>query len=86
MVNKPVGYINNEEKIKNDDSDDEEGKNIITYDMSNKIEDPKYGSCFIMRDNKGKIQYIRASRKKGDMNLKIIQKKIVLIISLLKKN
>ena len=75
MVNKPVGYVNNEEKIKNDDSDDEEGKNIITYDMSNKIEDPKYGSCFIMRDNKGKIQYIRASRKKGDMNLKIIQKK-----------
>ena len=54
MVNKPVGYVNNEEKIKNDDSDDEEGKNIITYDMSNKIEDPKYGSCFIIRMIKAK--------------------------------
>ena len=41
--------------------------------MSKRIDDPKYGSCFIMRDNKGKIQYIRKANMKDKLNFQIYQ-------------
>ena len=56
---KPIGYINNEI--------DDDNDMIIIYNISEKIEIPQYGSCFIMRDNKGKIQLIRSSNMKERM-------------------
>ena len=41
--------------------------------MSNRINDPEYGASFIMRDNKGKIQYIRPARVKDRLNYRIIK-------------
>ena len=41
--------------------------------MSDKIEDPEFGQCFIFADSKGKIQYIRPARVKDVLNYKITQ-------------
>jgi hypothetical protein len=43
------------------------------YNISEKIDDPEYGSSFIMRDNKGKIQYARPSRITDKLNYKLIK-------------
>ena len=54
-----VGVINNTESIRNiNDDTAKEIKDIIIYNISEAITDPEYGPTFIMRDNKGKIQYI----------------------------
>ena len=63
-----IGKINNEEK---EGDDSKESKDIITYNISKAIDDPEFGPCFIMRDNKGKIQYIRAAKIKDRLNYKI---------------
>ena len=65
----PIGIIYNDEKGK----ENEGISNIITYNISDQIDDPQYGSCFIMRDNKGKLQYIRSSKAKDKLNYDIIQ-------------
>ena len=69
-----IGRINNIESAKSLDS----GKattdeSIISYNISKRIEDPEYGSCFIMRDNKGKIQYIRPTKVKDRLNYRLIK-------------
>ena len=46
---------------------------IIAYNISEKIDDPEYGSSFIMRDNKGKIQYIRSATISDKLNYRIIE-------------
>ena len=46
---------------------------IITYNMSDIIEDPEFGDCFIMKDNKGKFQYIRPAKIKDKLNFRLIQ-------------
>ena len=70
---KPEGIIYHKEKIKeNEENNDSTG--IITYNISKRIEDPLYGSCFIMRDNKGKIQYIRPSKDREKLNISVKQK------------
>ena len=73
---KPEGIIYNKEKVqeneKNNENDDSDG--IITYNISERIEDPFYGSCFIMSDNKGKIQYIRPSKDREKLNISTKQK------------
>ena len=68
-----VGVINGIESIRINKDSNEEITDIITYNISKKIEDPIYGSCFIMRDNKGKIQYIRPAKIKDKLNYKIIK-------------
>ena len=69
-----IGVINNTESIKSiNNENNEDIYNIITYNISEKIDDPEYGSCFIMRDNKGKIQYIRPAKIRDKMNYKINQ-------------
>ena len=50
-----------------------DAENIIPYNISEVIDDPEYGESFIMRDNKGKIQYIRPAIIKDKLNYKIIQ-------------
>ena len=55
-----VGVINNTESMRSIyNNKDEEVNDIITYNISEIIKDPQYGLSFIMRDNKGKIQYIK---------------------------
>ena len=71
LYNEPVGIINNEEKMRKKDDKNEDISDIITYNISERIEDPDYGSCFIMRDNKGKIQYIRTAIEKDKLNYQI---------------
>lgn len=67
-----VGVINNTESIRSiNNANNEEISDIITYNISEEIDDPEYGSCFIMRDNKGKIQYIRAAKIEDKLNYKI---------------
>ena len=68
-----VGVINNIESIRINKDNNEEITDIITYNISKRIEDPIYGSCFIMRDNKGKIQYIRSTKIEDKLNYKIIK-------------
>ena len=50
-----------------------DSENIISYNISNVIDDPNYGESFIMRDNKGKIQYIRPAVIRDKLNYKIYQ-------------
>ena len=45
-----------------------DAENIIPYNISEVIDDPEYGESFIMRDNKGKIQYIRPAIIKDKLN------------------
>ena len=68
-----VGVINNTESIRsiNNNVNNEEISDIITYNISERINDPEYGSCFIMRDNKGKIQYIRPAKTIDKLNYRI---------------
>ena len=64
-----VGVINNTESIRNINTDkDEEVNDIIIYNLSPLIVDPQYGPSFIMRDNKGKIQYIRPTKVEEKLN------------------
>ena len=64
-----VGIINNTESIRSLNNDrDEVINDIIIYNISPRIIDPEYGSCFIMRDSKGKIQYIRPTKIKDKLN------------------
>ena len=70
-----VGVINNTESIRSLDNYglNKEISDIITYNISEQIDDPEYGSCFIMRDNKGKIQYIRPAKIKDKLNYRLIK-------------
>ena len=69
-----VGVINNTESIKSIyDNKEEELTDIIIYNISDGITDPEYGASFIMRDNKGKIQYIRPAKIKDKLNYKLIK-------------
>jgi hypothetical protein len=69
-----VGVINNTESIKSmNHHEAKEIKDIITYNISERINDPEYGSSFIMRDNKGKIQYIRPAKIIDKLNFRIIK-------------
>ena len=70
-----VGVINNTESIRslNSGEQNKEISDIIAYNISECIEDPEYGDCFIMRDNKGKIQYIRSAKIKDKLNFRINQ-------------
>ena len=71
-----VGVINNTESIKNLNNPNEKIINdIISYNISERIDDPEYGSSFIMRDNKGKIQYIRPARIADKLNFKFDKSK-----------
>ena len=72
-----VGVINNTESIRSLDSGEKnkEITDIITYNISERIDDPEFGKCFIMRDNKGKIQYIRPAKIKDKLNYRINQPK-----------
>ena len=49
------------------------GNDIIVYDISPRIINPEYGSTFLMRDNKGKIQYIRPTKIKDRLNYRLIK-------------
>ena len=68
-----VGVINNIESIRSLDNveQNKEISDIITYNISAKIDDPEFGYCFIMRDNKGKIQYIRPAKIKDKLNFRL---------------
>ena len=67
-----VGVINNTESIRNIyDDRNEEFNDIIIYNISERIIDPQYGPSFIMRDNKGKIQYIRPTKVEEKLNYNI---------------
>ena len=46
-------------------------ENIVAYNFSEMIKDHEYGLTFIMRDNKGKIQYIRPVIFKDRLNYSI---------------
>ena len=72
---KKCGTIYNSETIHNinDEQSDKNINDIVIYNISGRINDPEYGSSFIMRDNKGKIQYIRPSRIKDKLNYRIIK-------------
>ena len=66
-----VGTIKNSETISNINNgtiEKEDANDIVIYNISERLNDPEYGSTFIMRDNKGKIQYIRPSRIKDKFN------------------
>ena len=64
-----VGVINNTESIKSMNYPEaKEINDIISYNISERIDDPEYGASFIMRDNKGKIQYIRPARIGDKLN------------------
>ena len=67
-IHQKVGIINNTESINN--LDDPEGNDIISFNISERIDDPEYGASFIMRDNKGKIQYIRPAKIRDKLNFK----------------
>ena len=43
------------------------------YNISERIYDDEYGLSFIMRDNKGKIQYVRSARITDKLNYKIMK-------------
>ena len=43
------------------------------WNMSPRIFNPEYGSTFLMRDNKGKIQYIRLTKMKDRLNYRLIK-------------
>ena len=69
-----VGVINNIESIRSlDNGQNKEISDIITYNISEKIYDPQYGESFIMRDNKGKIQYIRLANIEDKLNYRVIK-------------
>ena len=69
-----VGVINNSENIANfNDKGEKEENDIVIYNISKPIFNREYGLTFIMRDNKGKIQYIRPSRLSDKLNYKIIK-------------
>lgn len=65
---KTIDINNKEKENKNDELND-----IVIYNISTRVYDPEYGYSFIMRDNKGKIQYIRHSRIKDKLNYRIKQ-------------
>ena len=75
---KPEGIIHNKEKVQENGKNKEnvDSVNIITYNISERIDDPLYGSCFIMGDNKGNIQYIRPSKDKEKLNISTRKKNI----------
>ena len=70
-----VGKINNNEKSENSNQKEDNDDNlpIISYNISERIDDPDYDKCFIMRDNKGKIQYIRPAVIEDKLNYKILK-------------
>ena len=68
---KKIGSINNNTIIINKNEGKNEG--TIIYNISQIIKDPQYGSSFILRDNKGKIQYIRSCILKDKVNFSIKQ-------------
>ena len=73
FTNKKVGYINTSGNATNLDETKKEGSNIIAYNISPAILNPEYGSTFLMRDNKGKIQYIRPTKMKDRLNYRLIK-------------
>jgi len=69
--NNKIGSMNN--NIKDNDKNEEKNEGTLIYNISKMIEDPQYGSTFILRDNKGKIQYIRSCILKDKINFSIKQ-------------
>ena len=75
----PFGYIDiidTKKSIKINDNNNinnnfQKNDNIIIYNLSEMIKDPEYGLTFIMRDNKGKIQYMRPCILKDRLNYSI---------------
>ena len=77
---KRIGKINNNESSENKENENKEKVEkdnlpIISYNISETIDDPNYDTSFIMRDNKGKIQYIRRAVIEDKLNYKIIKSK-----------
>ena len=73
-----VGVINNTEIIRSfdDGGQNKEISDIITYNISQRIYDSEFcGYCFIMRDNKGKLQYIRPTKIEDKLNHRVIESK-----------
>ena len=66
-----IGSMNNNINI--NDKKEEKNESTIIYNISKMIKDPQYGSTFILRDNKGKIQYIRSCIFKDKVNFSIKQ-------------
>jgi hypothetical protein len=82
IVGTPFGYLDildykKKEKVGkiNNAILTEQNKNlqIIAYNISEVIDHPLYDKSFIMRDNKGKIQYIRRAIIEDKLNYKIIK-------------
>ena len=48
---------------------------IFIYNISERIRDPAYGYSFIINDNRGKIHYIRPTKFKDKLNIKLIESK-----------
>ena len=72
IVGTPYNYLDiidykNKQKIGTINND-----NVI-YNISEEINDPEYGSCFIMRDKNGKIQYIRPIKESDKLNFRIVK-------------
>ena len=77
---KRIGKINNNESSENKENENKEKEEkenlpIISYNISETIDDPNYDTSFIMRDNKGKIQYIRRAVIEDKLNYKLIKSK-----------
>ena len=69
---KVIGIIHSTETI-NSIKGNQDINDIVIYNISQIINDPEYGKSFIMRDNKGKIQYIRPAKIKDKLNYSIIE-------------
>ena len=70
-----IGTIHNSITIRDIDNSEQEKKNnsdIVIHDISEVIIDQNI-LTFIVRDNKGKIQYIRPARVKDKLNYRIIK-------------
>ena len=75
----PFGYIDiidTKKSIKINDNNNinnnsQKNDNIIIYNFSEMIKDPEYGLTFILRDNKGKIQYMRPVILKDRLNYSV---------------
>ena len=69
---KKVGVINNSQtNIIDAYGNIQNINNIVAYNLSNRYNVKDYGDTFLMRDNKGKIQFIRTTHSKDRLNYKI---------------
>ena len=66
-----IGSISNYAVFDDNNNQEQKNEDIVIYNISEMIKDPQYGLTFIMRDNKGKIQYIRPVIVKDKFNYSI---------------